>query len=150
MPPGVCKVCRKVLTGRKTLFCSRRCKNRDINARQKQYACQQRRGLERKLRLVARAGGCCGRCGYSRNVAALVFHHREPSAKKFSLDLRSLSNRGWPELIRELGACDLLCANCHAEVHNPQFNADRVHSTPDRPGNQLGRSTGENNVPKLA
>jgi hypothetical protein len=58
-------------------------------------------------------------CAYRRNYAALEFHHRDPANKQFSLDLRSLSNRTWAAILREADHCDLLCSNCHAELHNP-------------------------------
>ena len=73
----------------------------------------------RKRKLVKLKGGMCQKCGYRRNLAALEFHHRERPLKTFNLDLRSLSNRKWAQLLRELEKCDLLCSNCHKELHNP-------------------------------
>jgi hypothetical protein len=35
--------------------------------------------------LVEEAGGRCETCGYSRCIAALEFHHRDPAAKEFGL-----------------------------------------------------------------
>ena len=72
------------------------------------------------MRLIGLLGARCSRCGYQRNHAALEFHHREPSEKSFQLDLRSLSNRRWSKIEEEATKCDLLCANCHAEEHNPE------------------------------
>jgi hypothetical protein len=112
-----CRQCGKPLSGRQRLFCSRRCKTRDSNIRLQNYAAQQVRGLSRKRALIRLAGGACLRCGYDRHTAALSFHHREPAHKQFGLDLRSLSNRRWKDILREAAKCDLLCANCHAEVH---------------------------------
>ena len=66
-------------------------------------------------------GGRCTRCGYDRNLAALVWHHLEPADKKFSLDLRALSNRSLDEVLREAAKCTVLCANCHAETHFPHL-----------------------------
>lgn len=68
-----------------------------------------------KRRLVERAGGACERCGYDRCVAALQFHHRDPSLKEFALGSRGLG-RSWAALTAEADKCALLCANCHAEV----------------------------------
>ncbi|HET7843700.1 MAG TPA: hypothetical protein VFL14_06090 [Xanthomonadales bacterium] len=73
----------------------------------------------RKLALMRDHGTCCSRCGYSRNFAALVWHHVNPREKLFELDLRSMSNRSEVELRAEIAKCLLLCANCHAEVHHP-------------------------------
>jgi hypothetical protein len=68
-----------------------------------------------KEKLVVEAGGECIRCGYRRCLAAIQLHHRDRRKKEFHL-----SNSGVPRSIEALRAearkCDLLCANCHAEV----------------------------------
>lgn len=117
-----CQTCGTHLVGRQSRFCSRRCKNVDTNCRLQDYLCQMRRGLERKKELVERFGGQCMACGYRRNLAALGWHHRDPSLKLFQLDLRALSNRGIAAIEAELLKCDLLCANCHAETHHPHLS----------------------------
>lgn len=58
-------------------------------------------------------GGCCSRCGYKRYNGALEFHHRNPAEKDFEVSA-SLS---WDKIQLELDKCDLLCSNCHREVH---------------------------------
>jgi hypothetical protein len=116
-----CVICERALQGRQRRFCSRTCKNRDTNHRHQNYASQQSRGLRRKLQLVTEAGGGCTRCGYHRNLAALVWHHRDPSGKTFTLDVRALSNRSEADIRNEISKCALLCANCHAEVHFPEL-----------------------------
>jgi hypothetical protein len=65
------------------------------------------------------SGGCCEICGYNKNYAALVFHHIDPKNKSFQLDGRILSNTDWECILEEHKKCQCLCANCHAEVHNP-------------------------------
>lgn len=59
-------------------------------------------------------GGKCILCGYSRCLAALHFHHRDRSTKKFHLSLTQKTSLS--SVKEELDKCDLLCANCHAEV----------------------------------
>lgn len=78
--------------------------------------------MQRKVQLILEAGGCCSRCGYRRNMAALTWHHVTPSAKLFSLDIRNLSNRSEKDIRKELAKCVLLCANCHAEEHFPNLS----------------------------
>jgi hypothetical protein len=80
--------------------------------------------LERKLKLIEYKGGGCERCGYNKNVAALDFHHRDEKEKLFKIDLRNISNRSIEGLVSEVDKCDLLCANCHREEHNPQLDMD--------------------------
>jgi transposase len=85
------------------------------------YRCRQcrieavvRRRRRVKQTLVAEAGGHCQLCHYSRCLAALEFHHLDPSAKAFAV-----SRRGAHSIVRlrtEARKCVLLCSNCHAEV----------------------------------
>jgi hypothetical protein len=112
-----CLVCGKQLSGRQKKYCSRSCKNKDLQS----YEAQKRRGLARKQELIDEAGSCCSICGYRNNLAALVFHHTQPDGKDFKLDMRSLSNRTYQSVRIEIEKCVLLCANCHAEVHNPHL-----------------------------
>jgi hypothetical protein len=117
-----CKICGKPLTGKQTKFCSSTCKNRDLQS----YEAQQKRGLTRKLEIIKAAGGRCSLCGYHKNLAALVFHHTNPDGKDFKLDMRSLSNRKLEPILAEIDKCILVCANCHAELHNPHLNLDSL------------------------
>jgi hypothetical protein len=114
-----CASCNKSLRGRQRKFCSRRCKNADTNKRHQSYVAQQQRGRKRKLALIHLKGAKCELCGYRTNYAALQLHHPNPLAKKFQLDIRALSNRRWDAVLEESRKCTLLCANCHAEEHNP-------------------------------
>jgi len=68
-----------------------------------------------KEKLVREAGGQCILCGYDRCVAALEFHHVDPSQKSFGLSVRGIT-RSIEKLRREASKCVLLCATCHAEV----------------------------------
>lgn len=70
-----------------------------------------------KRRLVAEAGGACAVCGYDKCVAALEFHHLDPSTKRFALSRRG-ATRSFPEAREEARRCVLLCSNCHAEVES--------------------------------
>src|ERR1044072_4247109 len=73
------------------------------------------RWIRRKLDAIAYKGGRCQRCSYDRHYAALEFHHRDPSAK--DVQWSKLRLRSWKAILAELDKCDLLCANCHREVH---------------------------------
>jgi hypothetical protein len=69
-----------------------------------------------KARLVELHGGRCIRCGYAGHIVALVFHHRDPRTKSFAISVDGVP-RAWSRLVEETAKCDLLCANCHREVH---------------------------------
>jgi hypothetical protein len=114
-----CVVCSAPLRGRQGKFCGRKCKNRYTNYHHQSYEKQQARGRERKLELIRLLGGRCAVCNYQRNYAALEFHHTDPMQKLFQLDMRSLANLQWTQILLEAGKCRLLCSNCHAEHHNP-------------------------------
>jgi hypothetical protein len=81
--------------------------------------CRQERVSEWRRRvkrhLVKEAGGACAICGYDRCIAALQFHHLDPSTKKFALSRQGVT-RAYAEALEEARKCILLCSNCHAEV----------------------------------
>ncbi len=114
--------CGKILKGKQTKFCSSKCKGADINKRHKDYQAQQARGLIRKAALVKLKGGKCEICGYKKNYSVLSFHHLDPDKKSFGIDLRQCSNRSWEALVNESQKCQLLCANCHLELHHPNLH----------------------------
>jgi hypothetical protein len=117
-----CIICGEQLQGKQTRFCSITCKNKHHQS----YEAQKNRGLARKLELVKAAGGQCSICGYRGNLAALAFHHTDSAEKDFKLDMRSLSNRGLETVLAELDKCILVCHNCHAELHNPHLDLDKL------------------------
>jgi transposase len=80
-----------------------RCRSEAVSARRRRV----------KERLVAEAGGACAICAYDRCVAALQFHHLDPTTKRFTVTARRVS---WEQVREEASKCVLLCANCHAEV----------------------------------
>ena len=60
----------------------------------------------------------CENCGYNKNYSALHFHHNTEE-KNFGISAirdQSISNE---DFSYELYICIVLCANCHAEYHNP-------------------------------
>lgn len=80
-------------------ICSRKSKN-NRNNEQKQWA-------------VNLLGGKCCLCGYNKCLAALDFHHTDPSKKDFTI----ASKKKQSDLEKELKKCILVCRNCHAEIH---------------------------------
>ena len=70
-----------------------------------------------KATLVAEAGGRCVLCGYDRSVAALQFHHLDPTTKAFHISRQGVT-RSLARARAEAAKCALLCANCHAEVES--------------------------------
>ena len=83
----------------------RRCRREAVSRRRRKV----------KRLLVEEAGGECSICGYDRSVAALQFHHLDPSVKRFGLS-RNGHTVALAVAREEAAKCMLLCANCHAEV----------------------------------
>lgn len=85
------------------------CNNRNVLMRQRQF----------KKICVDYKGGKCIKCGYDKCIAGLEFHHRDPSQKDFTIGQNKnyseecMKNKIYPELDK----CDLVCRNCHAEIH---------------------------------
>ena len=70
-----------------------------------------------KEKLVESMGGCCICCGYNKTVAALAFHHLNPSEKEFSISDVLASPISIKKIEEELKKCILVCQNCHCEIH---------------------------------
>ena len=82
------------------------------------------RWIKRKLFAIQYKGGECKICGYKKYFGALEFHHRNPDTKTYSWEkMRLLST---DKLLLELDKCDLLCANCHREVHSDELRAELI------------------------
>ena len=81
--------------------------------------------------MINEFGGKCQKCGYDKNIAALEFHHINSDEKEFQLDMRHLSNTSITKLKEEVSKCELLCANCHRELHNSEFYVENISSVLD-------------------
>jgi transposase len=109
-------VTRFVLENRGSYRC-RKCRGEDVSAWRRRA----------KRRLVEEAGGKCQICGYDRYMGALQFHHVDPSKKSFLLSMRGCT-RSIAKLRAEAAKCQLLCANCHAEVEAGLTEVGRASS----------------------
>lgn len=83
-------------------------------------SCHNDQALERQRRLkkecVDYLGGKCSKCGYNKCMAAIEFHHIDPTQKDFSISRNKSTSMN--EVIKaELDKCIPLCRNCHAEEH---------------------------------
>lgn len=81
--------------------------------------CRQERVIkwkkDNRLKAINYLGGKCIICGYNKCIAVLSFHHRDPSIKKFNIN--NATSKSWKTIKEEIKKCDLLCANCHMELH---------------------------------
>jgi len=59
---------------------------------------------------------CCKLCGYDKCISSLDFHHLDPTKKDFNIS--RCKNLYLNDSIKlELDKCDVICANCHRELH---------------------------------
>jgi hypothetical protein len=83
-------------------------------AYQRRYA-QQERGMFSLWLAEEKWLTGCAECG-ERDPRCLVYHHRDPSTKRFQISQNAWS-RTTASLFAEIEKCDLLCANCHQRGH---------------------------------
>lgn len=88
-------------------------------------SCQSNKNrVSKKLKLIEYGGGKCSICGYSKCPSALVFHHIDPSKKNFTIS--SYLTCSIETIYEEINNCILLCANCHAEIHDGMTSLPNV------------------------
>lgn len=68
-----------------------------------------------KLKAIEYKGGKCNTCGYDKCPGSLCFHHCDPECK--DPNWKHMRNWKFERIKSELDKCDLLCANCHGEIH---------------------------------
>ena len=81
--------------------------------------------IKRKQKAVDALGGKCEICGYKKSLAALTFHHKNPDEKEFGIGI--LKDCSMRRLNKELKKCQLLCFNCHMELHE-RLNNNSIKS----------------------
>lgn len=116
----VCSYCNTLLPTDEFYFkasTNRRTKTSKCRTCIKKY--NKQRELDIKIKLIIYKGGACINCGYKKNICALDFHHRDTTTKKFNLAHIPGINK---KVLDEVDKCDLLCSNCHRELHNPDKN----------------------------
>ncbi len=90
--------------------------------------------LTKRYQIISERGGKCERCGYSKCLSALEFHHNNASEKEMLVT----GNFSMERLRGEAKKCTLLCANCHREEHDKQFSLLRssrlAEHSPDKRG----------------
>jgi hypothetical protein len=116
----ICQKCGDIYKPHRSTqkYCSKKCSRKYTDLERKKNVTKRVSEWRRrtKIKLVTMFGGKCIRCGYSKCIAALEFHHTDPSKKEFGLSVRGLT-RFFDKLVEEAKKCELICANCHAEEH---------------------------------
>lgn len=74
----------------------------------------------KKAMAVEKKGGKCSRCGYDKSLAALHFHHNNKSFADLAAEDNAVERKSITAVLGDTPEgrdLQLLCANCHAEVH---------------------------------
>lgn len=77
---------------------------------------QANRRVNHKVKAIEYLGGSCQKCGGVFHPSVYDFHHRDPTEKEYNP--ASLMSGSWEKIQPELDKCDLLCSNCHRELHH--------------------------------
>ena len=91
-----------------------------ISANTRQSVLNNKRKRRREIQIHVKEnifGGKCCLCGYSKSLAALDFHHKDPSQKE-GLVSKYVHEGYISKLKIELPKVILVCKNCHSEIHD--------------------------------
>lgn len=56
----------------------------------------------------------------------MCFHHRDEHTKSYGLDSRMFASHSIESLREEIAKCQVLCHNCHMELHHPDWDRVRM------------------------
>jgi hypothetical protein len=70
------------------------------------------RDFSKKIKIIKYLGGKCKKCG-NDNIFHLVCHHLENK----EIPVSKLIRLSWSKIKEEIEKCELLCENCHQELH---------------------------------
>lgn len=79
-----------------------------------------------KKDLIYIHGSKCAICGYDKTPRALHFHHIDSKKKEFGVS--SGGTRSFESSVEESKKCILVCANCHAEIHDELIDTELTSS----------------------
>ena len=78
------------------------------------------KGRKVRNQLIQLKGGKCEICEYNKCNSSLCFHHIDESTKLFEITNRTCNGYKYEKLVNEANKCQLLCHNCHMELHHPE------------------------------
>lgn len=105
---GACKECQREYT-----------KNHYYNNK-KQYSIRNKRRVKeaKEYVLQIKKNNCCKICGENR-WWVLDFHHKDDKKE----EIPKLLSHGIEIIKKEIKKCEILCANCHRDLHYKERNA---------------------------
>lgn len=91
--------------------------------------------IKRRLALIEQFGSACQRCGYNKSKRALHFHHIE-AADKYNWAIGG-GRASVNEIEQHPERFMMVCANCHAELHDEMDQAKFLFATCQYCGKQF-------------
>jgi len=81
-------------------------------------------GWSKKIWIINLKGGRCEKCE-NKNIFVLEFHHTKKNKEKSLSELIWKHQKGTniEKIKKEALKCQLLCRNCHQEIHNPKIKS---------------------------
>lgn len=86
---------------------------------------------KRRIKLINQFGGSCQVCGYNKSIRALHFHHLD-SSEKYSEKWGQQAQLGRATILEIETHPErfmLICANCHAELHDKEAQNAFIYTT---------------------
>lgn len=77
----------------------------------------------KKIKAIRELGGKCKICDET-DYYKLAFHHIDGNKEKSISKL--IDREGWTQIKKEIKKCELLCHNCHHELHNEEQNNNTI------------------------
>jgi len=94
------------------------------HAKEKKNCNRREWAAKEKQKAVDYKGGACCMCGYNSCLAALDFHHTDPSTKEGYGGGALKSHWSFEKNKPELDKCILVCVRCHREIHAGVYKND--------------------------
>lgn len=103
---------------------------------------RERRKQEGRALIRQAKGDRCVRCRTPQPPERLHLHHRDPTAKTFTVSTWTRRpTRTIGSLIREIAKCDPLCRECHDDEHRDENRQRALTARRDPTGQFLPRHT---------
>lgn len=81
---------------------------------------ERQRGIRNTIQAYKIAKGC-SYCGYNKSARALHFHHKGDAKKEHIVSRMASQGRSIDNIMKEVAKCVVVCANCHAELHESEY-----------------------------
>jgi|SRR5271157_2845193 len=94
------------------------------STKRKQRIYERQKEIKDKIQSIKLELGC-KICGYNKCARALQFHHNDSNqAKNGNIAKWVAQGRCIKTILEEISKCICVCANCHHEIHDEEYNQE--------------------------